>query len=322
MTLCSEFRNEFVSFAFLYPFDKIYLRSWTNGEPVRRERTRTPPRHREGTYWRRRPLSGDDSTHERCRRQDEHGDGRGAPGLQRESAQAGSIAVEFLPQQRLLDDAQLMNKTTGELQGIFSKQASRLKSGLQAMAESEVRRADINDVLFGAQEYIDKACRFAKRLGIADEPHGNVAWSTAEGSMSTVPVTRIFSRLKASLQAPTIADVDAALAALQLAANDDTQSAPGDGVTTVGSEDGDCNVSRGDHANTLRNLDNEPAENPPAATLQAVDRDRDGEQGVGPCDESGLPLKSAQEGPASTTLQEQAPFLAHNDAGLEEAGSE
>lgn len=309
--------------------------SLTDGEPVRRERTRTPPRYRDGSYWRRRPMNCNDPAQERCHRQDEDGDGRAAPGLRREHAQAGTTTAELLPQPSLPDDAELISKTTVELQDIFSKQATKLRSGLQAMAESEVTRANKNDVLSGAQEYIDKACRFAKRLGIAEEPHGNAAWSAATGSSSTVPVTRVFSRLKASLQAPTISDVDAALAALQVPTTGDTRPAPCDGATTVENEDDNCNMLRSDYTNTRCNLVIEPADSPddcaPAATPLAVDHatavvgptlllsaQNDADQGDGSCDVGGLPLLSAQEESASTMQQEQTMLLAHIEAGLED----
>ncbi|CAN6220528.1 unnamed protein product [Urochloa humidicola] len=72
--------------------------------------------------------------------------------------------------------------------------------------------------MIGAQEYVDKAIRFRKRLGLG----GEEAWSVfSQGSIEEgFPAGRVFTRLKSSLQplpvqrSPSVQEVEAALDAL------------------------------------------------------------------------------------------------------------
>ncbi|CAN6216363.1 unnamed protein product [Urochloa humidicola] len=123
---------------------------------------------------------------------------------------------------RLPGDKELNSMSMADLQHKFAAHASALRTSLEWLMASKVRgeRAQANPSLqervhmTSAHEYIDRARRFAMRLGL----HGDAAWSglTAGGVAAEVPVTRAFTTIRSSLGSPTVQEVEAALDAFVL----------------------------------------------------------------------------------------------------------
>ncbi|CAN6249830.1 unnamed protein product [Urochloa humidicola] len=177
--------------------------SLNDDEPVRRERTRSP-RRRDGAFWRRRRPIDDDHAAYRTGG-DSHHDDEDQP-----------------PVQSMLNDDDLRNKSVQDLQNLFAAHAYALKTTFAFLFNNKVSHIDASNPnmhmqmhVDNAQEYMEKACRFAARLGL----DGDAAWSAAPASECEVEVStaRVFDRIKSSLQAPSVQDVEAALDALQFA---------------------------------------------------------------------------------------------------------
>lgn len=72
------------------------------------------------------------------------------------------------------------------------------------------------ELSIAAQDYIEKAWRFAARLGLGGDLSGNAAWSAADVCEAEVPIGCIFCRLQSALNPPSVQEVEEALDALEI----------------------------------------------------------------------------------------------------------